>query len=66
MELSQLAGNAALKGALGEHGTGRGLGHAYIISGPEGSGRRTLAELLAQAMVCSGKEGRESPFLPEK
>ena len=57
MELSQLAGNPALKALLGAQGDGRGLSHAYIISGPKGSGRRTLAALLAQAMVCGG-EGR--------
>ena len=61
MELSRLAGNAALKATLGQQGIGRGLSHAYIISGPEGSGRHTLAELLAQAMVCSGDRGGAIP-----
>lgn len=28
------------------------IGHAYLFIGPEGSGRRTLAWLLAQAMLC--------------
>lgn len=33
--------------------TGR-LSHAYIISGPPGSGKRALADRLAAAYVCSG------------
>ena len=32
----------------------RRLSHAYIISGPEGSGKEQLAGLLASAYVCSG------------
>lgn len=53
MELSQLAGNHALKTLLGAQGNGRGLSHAYIISGPRGSGRRTLAGILARALLCA-------------
>lgn len=56
MDLSRLAGNSALKSLLSAQGDGRGLSHAYIISGPEGSGRRTLADILAQALVCSRGE----------
>lgn len=57
MELSALAGNTRLKELLHHRVQGRGLSHAYILSGPEGSGRHTLARLLAQAMVCTGEAG---------
>lgn len=53
MELSSLAGNSRLKELLSHGEEGRGLSHAYIISGPAGSGRHTLACLLAAAMVCT-------------
>lgn len=54
MRLDALAGNAALKGGLSAQEKGRGLSHAYLISGPAGSGKKTLARLLAAAMVCTG------------
>ena len=54
MKLDALAGNAALKRQLSGQAEARGLSHAYLISGPAGSGKRTLAHLLAAAMVCTG------------
>ena len=46
MELTALAGNQRLKEQLSQQERGRGLAHAYLISGPQGSGRHTLARLL--------------------
>ena len=54
MRLDALAGNEALKRQLSAQEAGRGLSHAYLISGSAGSGKRTLARLLAAAFVCSG------------
>ncbi|MCI8423505.1 MAG: AAA domain-containing protein [Lawsonibacter sp.] len=53
MELAQLAGNDRIKEQLSRQEGGRGLSHAYILRGPAGSGRRTLARLLAAAMECT-------------
>lgn len=50
--LEVLAGNPQAKRRLA---AGRGLSHAYIIAGPAGSGKHTLAGLLARALVCSGQ-----------
>ena len=49
--LEILAGNQAVKRRLA---AGRGLSHAYILSGPAGCGKHTLAGLLSRALVCSG------------
>lgn len=62
MDLHALAGNAPLKRQLDLQTARRGLSHAYIISGPPGSGKRTLAGLLSAALVCSGREA-EFPCL---
>ena len=61
MELSRLVGNLPLKRQLSLETARRGLSHAYIISGPAGSGKRTLAGLLSAALVCTG--GGEIPCL---
>ena len=56
MELSQLIGNESLKRQLNLETGRRGLSHAYILCGPAGSGKRTLAGLLAAALVCAQPE----------
>ena len=64
MKLERLAGNAALKRQLSAQAEGRGLSHAYLISGPAGSGKRTLARLLCAAMVCTGEGERPCGACP--
>jgi len=54
MKLDALPGNDALKRQLSAQAGGRGLSHAYLISGPRGSGKKTLARLLSAVMVCTG------------
>lgn len=54
MNLDLLAGNASLKKQLSAQESGRGLSHAYLISGAPGTGRKTLARLMARAMLCTG------------
>ena len=55
MNLSQLAGNEPVKRQLELQNARRGLSHAYILSGPPGSGRHTLAGLLCAALVCAAR-----------
>lgn len=70
MNLASLSGNERVKERLSRQEKGRGLSHAYIISGPAGSGKHTLAQLLAAAMLCtySGEKpcGKCAPCLKVK
>ena len=50
MAHSRLAGNPRIRELLSQ--PGELLSHAYLLAGPEGSGRHTLARLLAAAMLC--------------
>ena len=57
MGFESLLGNTRLKDNL-KSSLARGrISHFYLISGPEGSGKKTLARLLAAAILCQD-EGR--------
>lgn len=58
MRLTELMGNQSLKRQLESSVE---LPHACVIAGPDGSGRHTLARLLAQAMVCTKDAPAERP-----
>ncbi len=51
MKLDELIGNDGIKKTL------QRPFHAYIISGPKGSGKHTLARLLTAALVCEDDNG---------
>ena len=56
MGFETLLGNDRLKQNL-ISGLSQGrISHFYLISGPEGSGKHTLARLLAAAIMCQGSE----------
>lgn len=52
----KIAGNGALKEQISRNIVGNTLSHAYIIEGPAGSGRHTLAFSIAAALSCTGKD----------
>lgn len=58
---SALFGNAAVKERLGAAIANGTLPHALILSGPEGSGRRTLSRQIAAALLCTGDRGAALP-----
>ncbi len=55
MGFESLLGNPRLKENLRTSVSRGKLSHSYLISGPEGAGKRTLARLLAAAALCAGE-----------
>lgn len=49
-----LLGNEPIKKGLKAAAAADKFSHFYLLSGPKGSGRHTLARLLAAAMLCTG------------
>ena len=58
MNVKELQGNAPLKAQLSAMAEPP---HECILSGPEGSGRHTLARILAQALVCQEPQAVRRP-----
>lgn len=52
MAFESLLGNARIKQNLSAAAAKNRFAHFYLISGPKGSGKRTLAGLLASALMC--------------
>lgn len=55
MGFDALLGNQRLKDNLTAAISRGRISHFYLISGPEGSGKHTLARLLAAAILCRGE-----------
>lgn len=58
MEFPGFWGNEQLKANLSAAVDRRRTAHFYLISGPRGSGKRTLARLLAAALLCRDAHSR--------
>ena len=56
MGFETLLGNDRLKENLSRSLARGHISHFYLICGPEGSGKRTLARLLAAAILCKGAD----------
>ena len=56
MSFESLLGNDRLKENLSESLAKNHISHFYLISGPRGSGKKTLARLLAAAIACRGRQ----------
>lgn len=54
MGFEALLGNDRLKENLVQSIAKKHISHFYLISGPSGSGKHTLAKLLAAAILCEG------------
>lgn len=59
---TQIAANDALKEKLGQDIRANRLSHAYIIEGPRGSGKHTLALSIAVALSCQKKSDANAPL----
>lgn len=57
MGFEGLLGNEQLKENLREARRKGRMSHFYLLSGPRGSGKHTLAGLLAAGMLCEEKDG---------
>jgi len=56
MSFDALLGNDRLKENLKVALARKRISHFYLISGPEGSGKHTLARLLSAAILCQGAD----------
>ena len=56
MGFDGLLGNEHIKKNLAASLEKGHISHFYLISGPEGSGKHTLARLLAAAILCQGRD----------
>lgn len=62
MELfKELYGNEKLKSTLARDIISGRQSHAYILEGPDGSGKHTAALLTAAAMFCRNRDGKKFP-----
>ena len=60
MKFAEVIGQQELKEYFRRAQTGERLAHAYIVEGDAGSGKRMLAEAVANFLVCRAADGGDS------
>lgn len=60
--MSEIIGNDALKNRLCDDIMSNSLSHAYIIEGPEGSGKHLISLMTAAALSCESKDDSSLPI----
>ena len=55
MDFTGFLGNDAVKARLSGAFASRRVAHSYLLCGPDGSGKHTLARSMAAAMQCTGR-----------
>jgi len=63
-KFSDLLGQEHIKITLTNALSGSNFSHAYLFSGPKGSGKTTTARLLAKAINCTGRDLSKGTFEP--
>ena len=56
MHFPNFDGNDELKNHISELFASHRVSHAILLEGPAGSGKRTLARILAASMICTGED----------
>ncbi len=60
--MSEIVGNDALKKQLSSDIMSESLSHAYIIEGPDGSGKHLISLMAAAALSCENKHDTSMPL----
>lgn len=64
MLLSEFAANHTVKNELSEAMKNHSMPHAILVTGAKGTGKKTLADIIAQYCVCSSSEIRPCGVCP--
>ena len=60
--MPSIVGNRSLRSRLCRDILGRSMAHAYVLAGPRGSGKHTIAMQYAAAIACEKKEDGSAPL----
>ncbi len=56
VDFKNIIGNRSITSLMASHIRNRSLSHAYIIEGPEGSGKKTIVKEICKALYCQNKD----------